>query len=1304
MSSMSFSGLINRVRLINRSSLVKLNMGMGVLLLIVALILVLQHNMLDLDWPAIAIYGLFYSAMLLLAYRLYSGIYAGFSQIVVTAAYLSVGSASMTIAVIGGALLAELGRILLHKPLNAPRNTLKSAIILALFNAASAIVSVTLAGEIYSALGGAMPLIAVHTRNTASLAAFYLTVFVLRTAIFTNVLVLAQRTVDRQRIGRLIRQLVISELLPLPMSFLLSVIFHSLTLITFFTVVSAVILIAMLYRFSQISRATLAQRVAELDLINAFGRSLAADLPVDELLEGLHHLVTRLVKNEMFVVALYNSGQQLISFPYISHEGKRLTWTPRTLNKGLSGYIINARHALLLKGDVLAQAAQLGITDIQAPIPLCYLGIPLIAYNQVIGTLSVESFTDPNAYGTNDINLLETLAPQAAVSLRNTDLYGRVAGITREITQLSDVSAEFNQTLDLDEVLRKVSQALIKISGAERSAIFLANDDNHTINLVYGSGLSADYMAQFRHLAIDEHPGFERIMRSPRVITISDVQTDERMMGWRWLAEIEGFRGLATTRLHVHEQPIGFLAVYYEQVHIFQPTEIGLLSTFSNQVSVAIANARLLHETQQRAEDVSQLVTAARMLTASLDLAQIGAKLSTYLAETLNLDLAMVLLWKREYAGLQPLDIFSNVISNQASEAAAPILLESPLLKKLAEGQQTLQLPHTTDDLYVLEALGVQTVLAIPLMLHSETAGIALLSRNDPGVLSDREHQFVDALLSHAATMLDNARLFSLIDHELDARVNQLVMIEHILRNISTLVDLPTVIAEVVTAALTMTGADLASCGLETLPGHVAFTGRLQGALHTAEAVPLNRGIVGQVMSSGQIVLLPDVRKNPHYVPTFANMLSELCVPIMSGGKTIGVLNMESSRLDAFTTSHVSFATTLAEHAAIAIDKARLFQDLRSTNEKMQAILNSTRDGMILIDDDGRLVQANPAAEKLLNRRLRGAVGKNVITWLVRETRRSGEKFTEYSLKELKAMTRMLKRDPQQITCRIYQTRTDDNTLHDIEEIGLPVYDKGGSTTARLFVLRDISEEKSLERFRDQVTDMIVHDLRSPLASMVTSLSMINDFIEYGELDNVKTIANIANANAHHLIQVVESILEIRRMENGLMALHQAPIKLQSSVINAMQALDATALDAQISLVNCLPASLPTLNLDEDKVRRVFINLLDNAIKHTPAHGEIRIESVLATDVRYIEIRVVDTGKGIPLEFREQVFGTFITLQGSALRGSRGVGLGLTFCRLTIEAHGGHIWVESGTEGGAAICLTLPIAIENVLTSEAITS
>ena len=89
MSSMSFSGLINRVRLINRSSLVKLNMGMGVLLLIVALILVLQHNMLDLDWPAIAIYGLFYSAMLLLAYRLYSGIYAGFSQIVVTAAYLA---------------------------------------------------------------------------------------------------------------------------------------------------------------------------------------------------------------------------------------------------------------------------------------------------------------------------------------------------------------------------------------------------------------------------------------------------------------------------------------------------------------------------------------------------------------------------------------------------------------------------------------------------------------------------------------------------------------------------------------------------------------------------------------------------------------------------------------------------------------------------------------------------------------------------------------------------------------------------------------------------------------------------------------------------------------------------------------------------------------------------------------------------------------------------------------------------------------------------------------------------------------
>ncbi len=264
--------------------------------------------------------------------------------------------------------------------------------------------------------------------------------------------------------------------------------------------------------------------------------------------------------------------------------------------------------------------------------------------------------------------------------------------------------------------------------------------------------------------------------------------------------------------------------------------------------------------------------------------------------------------------------------------------------------------------------------------------------------------------------------------------------------------------------------------------------------------------------------------------------------------------------------------------------------------------------------------------------------------------------------------------------------------MRDVEEIGLPVQDESGSVIARLFILRDISEEKSLERFRDQVTSMIIHDLRSPLASIVTSLSMIEDFALTGDLAGITEVQRIASNSASSLILMVELIFEIRRMENGLLALEQTIIPLSLVATGAMQVLEATAADAYIRFVNRLPPMLPILYIDMEKIRRVLINLLDNAIKHTPTGHEVRIEASHMPGEPMVTVRIVDTGRGIPLEFREEIFNTFVTLPNSALRGRRGIGLGLTFCKLTIEAHGGKIWVESGPEGGAAMCFTLPVA------------
>jgi NtrC-family two-component system sensor histidine kinase KinB len=122
---------------------------------------------------------------------------------------------------------------------------------------------------------------------------------------------------------------------------------------------------------------------------------------------------------------------------------------------------------------------------------------------------------------------------------------------------------------------------------------------------------------------------------------------------------------------------------------------------------------------------------------------------------------------------------------------------------------------------------------------------------------------------------------------------------------------------------------------------------------------------------------------------------------------------------------------------------------------------------------------------------------------------------------------------------------------------------------------------------------------------------------------------------------------------------------------------------------------LPRLMVDESLVSRVFTNLVDNAIRHTPNNGHVRLEATHDhTLPTLLRISVTDTGKGVPPDQRERVFEKFAQIPKSVVHGHRGSGLGLTLCKLVVEAHGGKIWIESGPEGGAAFFFTLPIAEE----------
>jgi len=174
------------------------------------------------------------------------------------------------------------------------------------------------------------------------------------------------------------------------------------------------------------------------------------------------------------------------------------------------------------------------------------------------------------------------------------------------------------------------------------------------------------------------------------------------------------------------------------------------------------------------------------------------------------------------------------------------------------------------------------------------------------------------------------------------------------------------------------------------------------------------------------------------------------------------------------------------------------------------------------------------------------------------------------------------------------------------------------------------------------------------------------------------------------VLAMVESILEITRMESGKIDLLLSEIIINSIVDQSISEFNTVALEYKVSINKDLDDDLPPVNMDQEKIHRVLNNLIDNALKHTPENGQILI-SAHHRDGEIVEIQVSDSGPGIPEEYRQRIFERFVQVPGLPSR-KRGSGLGLTYCRLAVEAHGGEIWVDDRPGGGSQFIFSLPIS------------
>jgi signal transduction histidine kinase len=364
----------------------------------------------------------------------------------------------------------------------------------------------------------------------------------------------------------------------------------------------------------------------------------------------------------------------------------------------------------------------------------------------------------------------------------------------------------------------------------------------------------------------------------------------------------------------------------------------------------------------------------------------------------------------------------------------------------------------------------------------------------------------------------------------------------------------------------------------------------------------------------------------------------------------------------------------VARQVALALSNALLYREAADERGRLQALIDSSRDGVVLIGLDRRILICNAPTLRMLELPGQPAdwVGKPLRKALL-----SLARFAPQVLEIAIGETRRIAVGDEPAREGEYQL--DNQAIH---WMNLPVL---GAGLGRLLVFRDVTEERNVEKMQADLAHMMVHDLRSPLTAIIGASDLLAKKMASLK-DADKDLADIVRDSAERMLGLVNDILNVSQLEAGQMPLNRAPVALPPLVLEVLQLQSGAIENKHLTVESTLTdADLPMLWGDLRLLVRVLQNLVGNAVKFTPDGGQLTIDAQV--EGRLLRVAVFNSGEGIPPEIRGRLFNKFV-------RGNQkehGSGLGLAFCHLVVEAHGGQIWVESEPGQGATFRFTVPL-------------
>ena len=943
------------------------------------------------------------------------------------------------------------------------------------------------------------------------------------------------------------------------------------------------------------------------------------------------------------------------------------------------------------------------------------LVLPLLSRGDVVGLVELW-YRDPNRrFEDRDTRTARALAASVATALENARLHDQTEARLVELSALNEISRALTQIISIDDLYHLLPPQLDRVLGIRSLTIALRDPATGQIafplDVVDGeprTGASAGYSRDLYNHVIDS--GQPLLTRRSAAVEIAELGFEHNEPGLKSLLAVPFTSGMIAGVLAVKD---------FEREGAFGESSLRVLNPLATQVAVAIENARLYKELEDRLSETTTLQEVSRVVNSALDLQQIFERVVRELAQAFHYPLIGLYTLEGSHLSLQA----SHGYGQAAAHVARPLVGKGIVGRAAATGEPIFlrDVANSTDELP--SHPWVRSEIAVPIIADDRVLGVLTVAAGDDDPLDDNDLALMRTFAAQVATAMSNANLYEQmvkLSAELEQRVEErtrelreerdrIDTLYRIAVELTASLDLDMVLSRAMDLVGEAVGADTGVLFLVDPHSDLLIH---RASMQTSGPLPpggrrielrTDEGLAGWVLQHRESVLVDDVQTDPRWakIPGTETRRSLIGAPLIANDVVLGCIFFNSDTPGAFNEGHLRLVEAAANQVAGSINNAELYRMIREQAERLgvmlrsqqteaaksQAILESVADGVMVTDQTGEIILFNAAAERTLGltreqalgrpaSELSGLYGAGAETWAqtIERWRADPLSYTgEFLSEQIEVEDRIISVHVSPV-------------LHGREYLGL------------VSVFRDITREVMADRIKSEFVARVSHELRTPM----TSIKGYADLLLMGAAGEVtaeqrRFLETIKN-NADRLSLLVNDLLDISRIEQGRIELDIQPIDLRELMRDVLDTFEGRMNQEgrNLTLQAEFDDDLPTIEADYGRITQVVTNLVGNAYQYTPDEGRVTVR--VSREDGGVQIDVEDTGIGIPAADLDRIFERFYRGESHPIVfGTAGTGLGLSIVQQIVEMHNGRVWVESEEGVGSTFHVWLPTVFEGVV-------